>query len=158
MRNSPSLCQALRRAVALRAAGIAVIDGEKSFTWSQFEDRVARLAGAFASFAALRAGWVITPLNHRLAAGELRVQVADCAPDIIILGDDFTHFASEFLDAAKGGATLLHTGDRPAPEGLLSLERLLTDAASMPTGGAGAMILHAFLTQAARPASRRGAC
>ena len=95
----PGLTQGIRRALLLRPEGSAVIDGTRSFTWNRFADRVARLAGAFQShrltpggrvvllalnshhslecfYAAMWAGGVIVPLNHRLSQDELGAQVA----------------------------------------------------------------------------------
>jgi long-chain acyl-CoA synthetase len=155
-----SLGQALRRAVHLRGDEVAVIDGAKSFTWHAFADRVARLAGAFASlglaeggrvvllslnshrslecfFAAIHAGGAITPLNHRLALGELGDQIADCRPDVIVLGDDFCGLGGDLLAAAGGKAALVHSSDGPPPAGMHSLEALVAGAQPLPDQGRG---------------------
>ncbi len=73
---------------------VAVVDGDRRFTYAEFEDRVARQAGALvalcvlpgdrvavlapngamaleAHFAPMRIGAVVVMLNTRLAAGEL---------------------------------------------------------------------------------------
>ena len=179
MTQSVSLGQALRRAVHIRGEGRAVIDGAKSFTWAELADRVARLAGAFAAlgltrggrvillslnshrslecfFAALHAGGVITPLNHRLAPGELQRQVADCAPEIIVLGDDFTGFAADFAAAAGGRPALLHTGDGPAPAGLLSLEALIAEAAPIADARRGGDELACLLYTSGTTSAAKG--
>ncbi|MFT3975785.1 MAG: long-chain fatty acid--CoA ligase [Sphingomonas bacterium] len=158
MADLPNLGQALRRAVHIRGDGTAVIDGGKSFTWNGFAERVARLAGVFAAnglraggrvvllslnshrslecfFAAIHAGGAIVPLNHRLALRELCGQVADCAPDVIVLGDDFLQHAADLAAAAGGTAALIHAGDGPAPAGLIAFEAALADAAPLPDAG-----------------------
>ncbi|WP_072380446.1 long-chain fatty acid--CoA ligase [Novosphingobium sp. NDB2Meth1] len=158
MNKSVSLGQALRRAVHLRGDGVAVIDGDKTFTWNAFADRVARLAGAFKAlglstngrvvllslnshrslecfFAAMHAGGAITPLNHRLSRIELRDQVADCAPDVIVLGDDFCEMRGELLAAAGGKAALVHAGDGMAPDGMHAYEALIEEASPLPDQG-----------------------
>lgn len=158
MNKSVSLGQALRHAVHLRADGVAVIDGPKSFSWHAFADRVARLAGAFAAlgltpggrvvllslnshhslecfFAAIQAGGAITPLNHRLALGELSDQVADCQPDVIVLGKDFCDLRGDLLAAAGGDVALLYAGEGEAPDGMRSLEDLIEQTAPLPDQG-----------------------
>ncbi|WP_421846527.1 acyl-CoA synthetase [Novosphingobium sp.] len=160
MNKAVSLGQALRRAVHMRGDGVAVIDGAKSFSWNAFADRVARLAGAFAArglrqggrvvllslnshrslecfFAAIHAGGAITPLNHRLALGELCDQVADCKPDVIVLGDDFCDWREELLASAGGSTVLIHSGDGKPGEGMLSLEGLIASAQPLPDQGRG---------------------
>ena len=158
MNKAVSLGQALRRAVHLRGDGVAVIDGTKAFTWKVFSDRVARLAGAFAAlglsrggrvvllsmnshrslecfFAAIHAGGAITPLNHRLALGELCDQVADCKPDMIVLGEGFSELRGDLLAAAGGAVPLLHAGDGEAPAGMRSLDGLIEETDPLPDQG-----------------------
>jgi acyl-CoA synthetase (AMP-forming)/AMP-acid ligase II len=153
----PSIGQSLRRAVHLRGPHVAVIDGEKRFTWLEFEDRVARLAGAFAAhgltaggrvvllalnshrslecfYAAIRAGGAIVPLNHRLGDGELLAQVADCAPELVVLGEGFERFASLFAGVAPVRAAFF-ADDSAAPSGLLTYEAELAAAAPLPDAG-----------------------
>ncbi|GEN98684.1 fatty-acid--CoA ligase [Novosphingobium sediminis] len=158
MNKAVSLGQALRRAVHLRGKGLAVIDGAKSFTWEAFSNRVARLAGVFASlglaeggrvvllslnshyslecfFAAIHAGGAITPLNHRLSLGELRDQVADCQPDVIVLGPDFCDLGPELQAAAGSRVPLLFAGEGDAPDGMASLESLMAASKPLPDQG-----------------------
>ncbi|MDO9363855.1 MAG: AMP-binding protein [Sphingopyxis sp.] len=140
----------LTQTAALRGDAMAIVDDDKIFSWRQFEDRVARLAGAFVHhglspggrvvlltlnghrsiesfYAVCWAGGVVVPLNHRLSSDELVAQVRDSAPDIIILGDEFTDLAGP-LSAAAGTARLIHAGEGQAPPGLLSFERELARA------------------------------
>ncbi len=158
MNKAVSLGQALRHAVHVRGEGLAVIDGEKSFTWQVFSDRVARLAGVFASlglkeggrvvllslnchyslecfFAAIHAGGAITPLNHRLGIGELRDQVADCRPDVIVLGPDFSDLGPDLLAAAGGKVPLLLAGEGDVPAGMQNLEGLMHKAEPLADQG-----------------------
>jgi acyl-CoA synthetase (AMP-forming)/AMP-acid ligase II len=102
----------VRRAVQLRPHACAIADGPHRFTWAQFADRVARLAGGFRDlgvqsgdrvallalnshrsvecyFAALHAGGVIVPINHRLARHEIAAQIADAEPGILVIGTEF---------------------------------------------------------------------
>lgn len=154
-----SLTQAVRRAGVIRPDKVAIIDGAARFTWLQFADRVARLAAAFVAlglkpgdrvvllalnshrslecfYAAMHAGGVIVPLNHRLGTSEILAQANDCAPQIVILGPDFTPLR-DALELAQDGAlrSMVHCSGDPAPEGFLGYEDLI--ASHQPAGDAG---------------------
>lgn len=154
----PGLTQGIRRSLQLRPDGVAVIDGECQFTWCQFADRVARLAGVFAAhgltpggrvvllalnshrslecfYAGVWAGGVIVPLNHRLSLAELAVQVADCAPELIVLGDDFVGLANDLRAPAPSVKAVIQAGDGSVAGGVIAYEPALANAA--PTDGAG---------------------
>lgn len=159
MASGFSLTQAVRRAVMIRGGGTAVIDGERAFTWSEFADRTARLAGAFIAagvkpgdrivllalnshrslecfYAVMQAGAVIVPLNHRLGLGEITAQADDCAPVLVLLGADFADLAAPLGKGADGAVrTLVHCAPGAAPAGMLAYEALI--AAHQPAGDAG---------------------
>ena len=147
----PGLTQGLRRAQLLRPDGLAVIDGDRTFSWTLFASRVARLAGAFQEhglaaggrvvllalnshrslecfFAAMWAGGVIVPLNHRLAQSELAAQVADCAPDLIVIADEFVAMAAGLRAGADSVRAVFLAADGEALAGLISYERALASA------------------------------
>ena len=155
---TPGLIQGLRRALLLRPENLAVIDGECSFTWRQFATRVAHLAGAFQSqgltvggrvvllalnshrslecfFATLWAGGVIVPLNHRLSPDELAAQVADCAPDLIVIGDEFVAMAAGLRAGADGVPAVFVAGEGEPQADLISYEGALADAQPVPDAG-----------------------
>jgi len=125
MTSGFSLTQAVHRAVAIKRHATAVVDGAAQFTWEQFADRVSRLAAAFVSlglkpggrivllalnshrslecfYAAMQAGGVIVPLNHRLGLNEIHAQASDCSPQIVILGPDFVAMRDALLSATVG--------------------------------------------------------
>jgi len=125
MTGGLSLTQAVRRAVAIKRTDTAVIDGPVRFTWEQFADRVSRLAAAFIAlglkpggrvvlvalnshrslecfYAAMQAGGVIVPLNHRLGVDEILAQTNDCAPQIVILGPEFASMHEALLVGDRG--------------------------------------------------------
>ena len=154
----PGLTQGLRRAQLLRPDGLAVIDGERTFSWTLFGTRVARLAGAFQAhgltaggrvvllalnshrslecfFAAMWAGGVIVPLNHRLSQDELAAQVADCAPGLVVIGDEFVAIAADLCSAAHNVRAVFLAGEDEVPAGLIGYERAL--AAAEPAADAG---------------------
>ena len=175
----PGLTQGLRRALLLRPDKLAVIDGARSFTWNQFVTRVARLAGAFQShgltsggrvvllalnshrslecfFAAMWAGAVIVPLNHRLSQDELAGQVIDCAPDLIVIGNEFVSMA-EFLRAGTVSVqSVFNAGDGVAPAGMVSYEPALADADPAPDAGCGGDDLACLLYTSGTTSAAKG--
>lgn len=146
-----SLTQAIRRAVSIRPDAVAVIDGEQAFTWRQFADRVSRLAGAFLDlgvqpgdrivllalnshrtlecfYAAMQAGGVIVPLNHRLGQGEIVAQANDCSPAVVLLGPDFADLAGVLeMDPDGSRRALIHCAAGSAPAGFLAYEDLVAN-------------------------------
>lgn len=149
-RATPSLGQALRRAVTLRGADTAVIDGEKRFSWLDFADRVRRLAAAFAAnglepdgrvamlalnshrsleafFATIWSGGAIVPLNHRLSQRELSELIADCKPDFVLVGDEFGSMIPDLI-ANAGDARFVLTNSAAGSCGALSYEAMIEGA------------------------------
>lgn len=178
MTKHPSIRQSLARAVHLRGSGVAVIDGEKRFTWLAFEDRVARLAGAFraarlseggrvvllslnshrsleAFYAAVRAGGVIVPINHRLSEVELLAQTADCAPEIVLLGEGFTDYAARFAEIAPVRATFF-AADGVPPSGLRDWEAEIAAAAPLEDAGRGGDDLACLLYTSGTTSAAKG--
>lgn len=151
MTGGLSLTQAVRRAVAIKRTDTAVIDGPERFTWEQFADRVSRLAAAFIAlglkpggrvvllalnshrslecfYAAMQAGGVIVPLNHRLGVDEILAQTNDCAPQIVILGPEFAPMHEALLVTADGTKREMVYCDRDAaPEGFHGYEQLVAN-------------------------------
>ena len=124
------LTQGIVRAAMVRGSGTAIVDGARSFTWSEVAARVPRFAAVLRShgltaggrvvllahnshwsieafYAAFHAGGVMVPLNFRLSEQDLAVQVADCAPDVLLLGPDFLHLGEALRSAAGGTAQVL---------------------------------------------------
>lgn len=151
MTGGLSLTQAVRRAVAIKRTDTAVIDGPARFTWEQFADRVSRLAAAFIAlglkpggrvvllalnshrslecfYAAMQAGGVIVPLNHRLGVDEILAQTNDCAPQIVILGPEFASMHEALLVTADGTKREMVYCDRDAaPGGFHGYEQLVAN-------------------------------
>jgi long-chain acyl-CoA synthetase len=154
-----SLTQAIRRAVAIKPDAHGVIDGALAFTWRSFAHRVARLAAAFIAlgvrpgdrivmlalnshrtlesfYAAMWAGGVIVPLNHRLGHGEIVAQVDDCSPRLIILGPEFASLGQVLRDEFSAShRDLIHCAAGQAPDGFRAYEDLVD--AHQPVDDAG---------------------
>jgi fatty-acyl-CoA synthase len=109
----------LRYAEQQLPAKTAVVCGDRRFTYSEFGDRVARLAGALrasgvqagdriaflsmnchrlleAYFGVIDAGAVLLPLNYRLAAQELAYVLNDSGATALFLGSDFVSLVDSF--------------------------------------------------------------
>ncbi|MCU1275118.1 MAG: AMP-dependent synthetase and ligase, partial [Bryobacterales bacterium] len=96
----------------------ALVDGDRRFTYAEFEDRVARQAGALvalgvqpgdrvavlapngamaleAHFAPMRIGAVLVMLNTRLAAGELAWILQHCGAKVMLVDPALKHLAAD---------------------------------------------------------------
>src|SRR5437763_15097954 len=97
---------------------IAVVDGDRRFTYAEFEERVARQAGALiglgvqagdrvavlapngamaleAHFAPMRVGAVLVMLNTRLATGELAWILQHCGAQVLLVDPALKHLVVE---------------------------------------------------------------
>jgi fatty-acyl-CoA synthase len=120
--------QAGRRPDAIALAGL---DGAQPLTWARLEDRVGRLAGVLhdhgvapgdrvallaendprifeTQFACMRIGAVLVPLSWRLTPPELRQQLADADP-LVLVHD--TAWAERAGELAGGELAVLGWGD-----------------------------------------------
>ena len=154
-----SLGQTLRRSARLRGPALAVADDERELTWSEFAERVARLAGVLQSlglapgervailaenshryletlFAAPWAGGVVTPLNFRLAAAELARILGDCGAEILLVDEAHRDLAGE-LAAITPLRHIIDASEGLAPGGWLAYEALVRAAVPVADAGRG---------------------
>ncbi|HTW34698.1 MAG TPA: long-chain fatty acid--CoA ligase [Rhizomicrobium sp.] len=146
------ITQGLSRAADVRPHHLAVVDGERKKSWTEFRDRVARLAGALQGLGVQRGDriavlannsdrylecyyaifWiaaVLVPLNTRLAVAELEYQLADAGVTLFLFGAEFeTHVAKlraklDFRSVALDG---------PSPSADKTYEDLMARAAPVP--------------------------
>ena len=153
------LTQGLRRAAQVKPVGMAVIDGNHRYTWSEVVSRVARAAGVLrnaglseggrAAILALNshryfeiyyaipwAGGAIVPLNTRLALPELQYILEDSGTQILIVDDNFVSVAHAIHERLPALA-LIHMADGPAPNGFAPYEALLADIEPAEDAGRG---------------------
>ena len=149
------LTQALHRAVALRPDGLATICGNRRHTFTQFRDRVARLAGALralsvgagdrvgilslnsdryveAYMAIPWAGAAFNPINTRWSSAEIAYSLDDCDTRVLLVDDAFVARVPELKEKSRSLATLIHVGDQPTPEGMRSYEALIATHDPVP--------------------------
>jgi long-chain acyl-CoA synthetase len=158
------ITQGVRRAAQVNGGGIATIDGERRRTWSQFTDRVARLAGGLLDlglqpddrvamlalnsdryleyyFAVIWAGGIFVPINTRLAPPEIGSILTDAGPMILVVDDVFQAQLTEALRHSPPLRTILFAGEgQPRPD-LIEHESLIVSSEPAPDarrGGADA--------------------
>jgi acyl-CoA synthetase (AMP-forming)/AMP-acid ligase II len=155
------ITHALHRAVACRPGGIATVCGSRRHTFIQFRERISRLAAALhalgvgngdrvgifalngdryveAYMAVAWAGAVINPCNTRWSATEIAYSLDDCDTRVLLVDDPFLPLVADLRAKSRSLTTLIHVGDGPTPEGMLSYEALIeghTPAADAGRGG-----------------------
>ena len=155
------ITQALHRAVACNPNGIATVCGSRRQTFTQFRERISRFAAALhalgvgvgdrvgilslnsdryveAYMAVPWAGAVINPCNTRWSATEIAYSLDDCDTRVLLVDDPFIPMMADLRAKSRALATLIHVGDGPTPEGMLSYEALIeshTPAADAGRGG-----------------------
>jgi fatty-acyl-CoA synthase len=146
----------LNRAAGLYANKVAVIDGEKRFTYREFKERVNRFGHAFADlglargaviaylglnnheileayYGILPAGFVLLPLNVRLRPQDLAYILSDAGAEALIVGPEFPALGFGLRDAVPGLRLLVMLGEN-VPGHALNYEELLAGAADTDIG------------------------
>ncbi|MEJ2865035.1 acyl-CoA synthetase [Actinomycetospora flava] len=154
------ITQALHRAAQQTPDRPATIAGDRVRTWAECRERVARLAGALQGlgigpgdrvamlslnsdryheylFAVPWAGGVVTPVNIRWSPAEIAFSLEDAGATILLVDDTFVPAVPAIRAAAPVVATVVHCGDGELPDGTLSYEALVADAAPVPDARRG---------------------
>ena len=154
-----TLTSALDRAARLYGSRNAIIDDERTYTWREFVDRVARAASVlndlgvrpgerFGTFARnsyrhneiVHAGYwlgaVPVPINIRLAADEVRYILDDAQCKILAIEDTLWDFAHERA-LAPWQDRLLYIAAQAADVEAPQYEPLMATAAPLPAHDAG---------------------
>lgn len=154
------ITQGLKRAVQTNGQKVATIDGEREFTWIQFQERVSKFAGAlkklglsdngrvailslnsdryFTGYYAIPwAGGICVPLNIRLAPPEIIYQLNDSGTEILIVDEAFKAMLPAFKDTLETVKTIIYAGDGQSPEGTLDFENLISSHEPVADAGRG---------------------
>ncbi len=152
--------QALHRAVARQPNGMATICGGRRHTFSQFQDRVSRLASALLDLGVQEgdrvgilshnsdryveyfmavpwAGAAVNPVNTRWSPVEIAYSLDDCDTKVLLIDDPFLSMLPDILQRSNSLRTLIHVGDGPTPNGMVSYEAILADALPVPDAQRG---------------------
>lgn len=74
------------------------------------------------------AGAAVNPINIRWSANEIAYSLDDCDTRILLVDDSFAPLTPELLKLSRSLQTLIHLGDGPAPQNMLSYEALVADS------------------------------
>ncbi len=139
---------------------IATVCSGRQHSWSAFQQRVAKLAGAFQSlglkpgdrvallalnsdrylettFAAFWADAVIVPMNIRWSKQENLYSIDDSGPKVLLVDDLFLDQAHYLLKESSHVDMVIHMGESETPEGFLNYEQLLEKGPSVAMGQRG---------------------
>ncbi|MGO4155273.1 long-chain-fatty-acid--CoA ligase [Cupriavidus sp. YAF13] len=145
------MTQGLHRSAQQRPNAVAVRFQDKTLTFAQLHDRVARLAGALRELgvkdgervamlsinsaryleydmAVPWAGGVLNPVNIRWSHAEMLYALNDSASLILIVDDTFKAAGEKLADEARTVRHLIYAGDAETPAGMLDFEQLIADA------------------------------
>jgi len=146
------LTQGLHRCLQQTPDRVATVFRGRRHTFRELGDRVARLAGALralgmangdrVSMLSLNSdryieymlsvwwgGGVLNPVNTRWSVPEIVYSLDDCDTGILVVDDHFLPMVPGIVAGASRKPLLIHAGDGPAPDGMLSFERLIAGTA-----------------------------
>ena len=149
------LTQGLHRSLQADPQGVATIFKDRIRTYAEHADRIARFAGALQNIgvqagdrvailslnsdryaeyllAVPWAGAAVNPVNIRWSPAEIAYSMTDSDTHVLLIDDAFVPMAPLLLEKAPGLTTLIHCGDGPTPDGMLSYEQLLAGADPVP--------------------------
>ena len=145
------MTQALHRAAKLYPNELALISENRSFTWSQMIDRVARLAGALRKlglqtenrvamlslnsdryaeyyYGTFWAGANVVPMNIRWSIPEHIYSIKDSESRFLIVDDNFSDAGAEVARQCPSVEFVIYAGDGETPDDMLNYEELIADA------------------------------
>ncbi|SDC78556.1 Acyl-CoA synthetase (AMP-forming)/AMP-acid ligase II [Geodermatophilus telluris] len=116
--HAESVDRIARLAAALQELGIR--DGERAAILSLNSDRFHEFLAA-----TLWAGGVVVPVNIRWSVPEIADSLAEVDARVLVVDDVFTACVDGIRAAHGGLRSVVHAGDGPPPDGLLSFEELV---------------------------------
>jgi acyl-CoA synthetase (AMP-forming)/AMP-acid ligase II len=154
------LTQPLKRALQLKGDKTATIFGERQRTWSELNERVARLAGALhrlgvrpgervailalnsdryleTYFTVSWSGGVIVPMNIRWAVPEHVYSLNDSGAIVLIVDDAFAKLTPQLQAGAPGVQCVVFAGEGATPPGMLAYEEVMAAAEPVEDALAG---------------------
>ena len=149
------LTQSLHRAVQQHPERAAVRFGVREYSYREFGERVARLAGALQnlglrdggrvamlalnSFRYLEyqmavpwAGGVLNPCNIRWSPSEIAYSLNQSGSTLLLVDDIFVPMVQQLRREASLACHVIYCGDGPVPEGMQGYEQILAQASPVP--------------------------
>ncbi len=155
------LTDIIDRNVQTNVQGLATHVRDRTRTWAQCAERIARLAAGLQAlgvrpgtrvailaansdryteyfFGVAHAGAVFVPINTRLAPPEIAYWLEDSGSEILFIDDDFLPVWAGLKAQALGVRHVVYIGDAAsATDGTLAYERLIADHAPGAAAGGG---------------------
>lgn len=149
------LTQGLHRSLRESPSAPATIFGDRVRTFSEYADRVARLAGALRELgvadgervgilaknsdtyleALLAVPWangVVNPINYRWSLAEITYPLKESETEILLVDDTFAASVSELRQACERLRVVIYMGDGPPPfDGGIAYEDLIAGTAPL---------------------------
>ena len=142
------ITQPLHRAMQLTPNRVSTILGDRERTVAESADRIARLAGALVALGVQPgdrvgilslnsdifheallgvpwAGGAVVPVNFRWSPAEIAYSLDECGVAILLVDDMFLGQVEPLRGLYAGLTTVIHTGEKATPDGMLSYEPLL---------------------------------
>jgi len=164
-----ALTQGLRRAVQIKPNGPATTFASRRRTWTQTQDRVARVAGALSALGVHRGdrvailalnsdrylelmyaipwiGAAMVPINTRLAAPEIEYILADSGAVALFIDGAMAHHLSALDGKMRGVREIVWLDDIASPEGMLHYEDLTAYETTDDVGAANDDLAGLFYT------------
>ena len=140
--------QGLHRSLQQTPDAVMTICGDRTRTFREVADRVARFAGALKGLGVesgdrvailslnsdryseylLAVPWadaVLNPVNIRWSPPEIVYSLRDCDTKVLLVDDAFAAMLPTIRELYPELETVIHTGDGPTPQGTLSYEELI---------------------------------
>ncbi len=137
------MTQLICRAAQTRGNDVATIDGDRTQTWNEFVEKVARFAGGLQRigvgtddcvaimalnsdryfefmFAVPWAGGVFQPINTRLAGPEVVYWLNDSEASVLLVDTSFAPLIADIREQLKFVEKLIFIDDGEVPEGLMA--------------------------------------
>ena len=149
------LTQSVHRNAQTRGQHIATVNGDRSQTWKELKNRVARFAGGMKKlgvqdgdrvailalnsdryfeyyFGVPWAGACVVPLNIRWSAKENAYSLTDAGAKILLVDDAFAKMVPALRAEGVDLDQVIYIGDGDLPEGLVSYEELISTSEPAP--------------------------
>ncbi|MEU0546072.1 long-chain fatty acid--CoA ligase [Nocardia sp. NPDC005978] len=154
------LTQGLHRGAQQHPDAPMTICGDRTRSFAEVRDRVARLASALRGLGVesgdrvamlalnsdryheylLAVPWadaVLNPVNTRWSADEIAYSLRDSGTEVLVVDDAFAALVPAIAERAPDLRAIIHGGDLPTPDGLLDYEALITAAEPIPDARRG---------------------
>lgn len=149
------LYHSIQRNAKVLGKQVATRDSGREHTWSELEQRIARLAGGLVAHGAQSGehiailstnsaryleyfyavpwmGGVLVPLNIRWSLKENAYSIEDSGSTVLFVDDAFLEMGQQLVSSTEKIRFVVYMGDKETPEGMLNYEQLIEEGQPMP--------------------------